>query len=591
MGFQPDMSIILDNAMDAIVTANAQGAITGWNAEAFRIFGWSRVDIVGHLLTDIIPEAYRQTHAAGFTRYLHTQKHCAHKHQALSRRFETMGLHLTGHEFPIELTVTPVWIGHETSFVAFIRDLTEQKRSEKALSDLTQRLQDTNRQLESLVSLDPLTALMNRRGISSMLSREQKRARRESQYLATVVLDLDNFKDINDSLGHASGDVVLRETAERLKRCLRAGDFAGRIGGDEFLVLLPCTRKAEAEALAERLRLAIAHPPLVVNSNPLSITASAGVLILPPDLSSLEELLVRTHSILRKSKTCGKNRVSTDSDSPQPLDSLEETLRSHTLRAVWHPIISLNHDRIAGYEMLIRGPKGSLEMPEVLFRASREQNLSLLADIESLKQCAKTVAQRKMRGVIHYNILPTTLLSTPVECILDIIASHKIDCACLEISEQQIIGDPDYLAEKTAELKDHGILIALDDVGFGRSPIEALIGLKPDIAKIDQILVKGVAGNPAKREACSRLVSVLQALEVTIVAEGVETAKDSAFLKEIGVPFAQGFYWGTPGTDDRPSQKTSVPAPPPSNHHRPQTGVEIGFTPRKPVRIDAGGSG
>ena len=533
---------ILENALDGVVRANADGIIQGWNREATSIFGWSHEEAIGLPLTTIIPKRYRAAHQKGVERFIATGRA-----QLLSRRIEIEALHREGHEFPVELTVTPYRSGDQTGFVAFIRDLSESKKAAQALSELTRTLELANERLEVLAAQDYLTKLLNRRGIALALAQEQARCRREGTRLVSLFVDLDDFKKVNDALGHVAGDVVLREVAARVKKCLRTNDHAARIGGDEFLILLPGTRGAEARAVADRVRLVISQPPIVVNAKPLRVTASSGVMEVEEKISGLEELLSRAERLLKRSKRAGKNLVSTPDGIVSDHEVAEDVLLNGKLTAACHPIIQLSSNKITGYEMLIRGPNGPFETPGALFSSWQEQNLTLVADVECLRICTVAAKRLPQDCRIHLNILPSTLLSTPTDRLLELIRSIPSPREiCLELSEQQIIGEPSYLVDKTASLKAAGVLVAIDDVGFGRSPIEALIALEPDIAKIDRALVTNVGSDPTRRGVFKRLLQVLDALGIQAVAEGVESENDIEFLKEAGVEYAQGFFWGHP---------------------------------------------
>ncbi len=540
--FEFDAEGFLDSAMDAVVGTDAEGCIRRWNREAEAVFGWSSAEALGRSLTALIPERFREAHLDGMTRYLKTRDA-----NALSRRFELTALHKNGREFPIELTVTAVRVSGRDAFIAFIRDVTQQRRSEDSLRKLADTLEVANQRLEVLVVEDSLTLLMNRRGMARQLSKQLERIYSGGGPVAAILVDLDDFRLVNDALGHASGDVVLREVAARMKSCLRTKDYAGRIGGDEFLVLLPDTDKKEAEIIADRIRLSVASPRIVVHSKPISCTVSAGVMSLPSTLSSLEELLSRAKALLRQSKRFGKNRVFSSGYNITKGASVESILHGGLLRAVQQPIVSIRDRSIVGYEMLVRGPKGAFESPHALFGAWRDRDMVLLADIQCLKVCSSASERAGLRGDIHLNIFPSTLLATPVDRLLALLPprteSRRI---CLEISEQQIIGEPGYLDERIAELQARGVSVAIDDVGFGRSPIEALLGLAPDVAKIDRLFVDGISQDSAKRKRCSRLVKVLETLGIAVVAEGVESSADAEVILELGVEHAQGYYWGRP---------------------------------------------
>src|SRR2546430_8113633 len=190
-----------------------------------------------------------------------------------------------------------------------VRYALERHRVVRDLGRVTKELQVANASLEKLTLLDPLTELLNRRGLQQALSREIKRIERESIDVLVLLVDIDDFKRVNDSFGHAVGDVALQEIALRLRNCVRGVDYACRIGGDEFLLLLPNADREEAARIAERARVSIATMVIQHSSGTLRLTASVAAMLLRRDTPSIDELLTRAHQLLQRSKREGKNRV------------------------------------------------------------------------------------------------------------------------------------------------------------------------------------------------------------------------------------------------------------------------------------------
>jgi diguanylate cyclase (GGDEF)-like protein len=406
---------------------------------------------------------------------------------------------------------------------------------------------------QKIANIDPLTELLNRRGLEAELSREIRRGCRTDAPLAAVLLDCDDFKRINETLGHAVGDVVLKEIASRLRDSLRPTDHLARIGGDEFLVLLPDTRMAEAMHAAERLRLAVSDNPLRLASGPVKLTASLGIERVPMSVVSIEEVLARTHFSLRYSKQAGKNRISSrggKSAIAEPaLSNVVQALRKkESYRAVKQAIVSLADESVVGWELLSRGPRGSFEMPYDFFRVALERNILTLVDLHCLRACIEASKSLPTGTTCHVNLLPSTMLSTPEERLVELFppagGGRKF---CVEVSEQQFIGDPACLRGSVRALKRFGVQVAIDDVGFGRSSLETLIILEPDVVKIDQRIVKGASRDKGKEQLLRRLVKVVGAMGSELVAEGIESREDLGLLREVGVPLGQGFLWGRPG--------------------------------------------
>ncbi len=433
---------------------------------------------------------------------------------------------------------------------------------EEIVAKRTDELRHTNETLrrevaerivaQKIASIDPLTELLNRRGLEAELSTEVHRARRTGSTLAAVLLDLDDFKRINETLGHAVGDIVLREVAARLTGALRPTDHLARIGGDEFLVLLPDTRLAEAAHVAERLRLSVADSPLRLASGPVRLTSSLGLERVPTNVVSVEEVLAKCQQSLQRSKKAGKNRVSARGArnvlrGPSLRGIVDELLRPSSFRAVKHAILSLPDEKVVGWEFLSRGPSGSFEMPGDFFRLALERNVLTLVDLHCLRACVEAARELPEATRCHVNLFPSTLLDTPEEQLVELFPCEPSGPRyCVEVSEQQFIGDPACLRGPVDALKSAGIQVAIDDVGFGRSSLESLILLEPDLVKLDQQVVRGAAQDPGKERSLRRLVDVVSATKSGIVAEGIESREDLELLRAVGVPHGQGFLWGQP---------------------------------------------
>jgi len=449
--------------------------------------------------------------------------------------------------------------GKEGDLVKAILNTLEVTQLRAELAQAHSKLEAATQRLEKLANIDELTEILNRTGIERILVDEYNRAKRGGYPLIAIMLDCDDFDRINQSLGHRVGDVVLKELVGRMKDNLRPTDQIARTGGDEFVLLLPETRFAEGMLVAEKLRLAVSESPLRLAQETIRITASFGVLSLPYEFCSIEELLSLVRLAVNESKGLGKNRVSsgekhkdgqaTNADREALAELTEKLRQGDCFRAVSMPIFDLQHEAAVGYEILCRGPKGAFEMPDDLFRVSVEYNLLTIVDLRCLKTCMQHITDSKFKknARFHLNLFPSTIIDTPIDRLLSLLPEGvQPENLCLEISEQQFIGDPTYLRDHVIALKKQGIQVAIDDVGFGRSSLESLIILEPDIVKIDRKYVSGVADEPAKARLLKRLVKVVQALGSELVAEGIEQRQELEMLLDLGVRYGQGWYWGKP---------------------------------------------
>lgn len=429
----------------------------------------------------------------------------------------------------------------------------ERHRARRELAKVSDELRDANSRLEEMVVLDPLTEVANRRGLDARLEEELARAERDGVPLVALLVDLDEFKEINDGHGHSVGDVVLREVAMAITTCVRPTDFAARVGGDEFVVLLGSARRAEAERVAERVRAAIASAGMVVDGERLSVTASIGLAEVGSGVAGTESLLAALHAPLKASKGGGKDMVSSTLGGASPkangeAASLEAALEDGVgIHAVRQPIRRLLGEAVVAWEILVRSSVPGCESPADLFRAGRESDLLERLDLECLRSCLSAAADVDDRHMVHVNVLPATLAGVPPEKILALIPEGRPgERLRLEVSEQQIVGDPAYLSEPLAALAEDGVRLCLDDVGFGRSNLESLVVLEPNVVKLSKTAVQGVGRAPGKLRVAQRLTQVAKAVGAKVVAVGIEDRRDLEALMNVGVEFGQGYLLGRP---------------------------------------------
>jgi len=440
------------------------------------------------------------------------------------------------------------------TLVRAIRYAMERHHGVRDLTRVTKELQLANAALEKLTLLDPLTELLNRRGLQQALTREVQRIERESTKTLVMLIDVDDFKRVNDTLGHAVGDIALKEIAHRLRGCVRGVDYVCRVGGDEFLLLLPNSNPLEVVRIAERARVSIATMIIQHSTGTLRLTASVGAMTLHPDTPSIDELLSKAHQLLRRSKDGGKNRVACENGE---FDETDPRLRQHDIYAnlaqgknlvtVKQPIFRLTDESPVAYEFLSRYSNGLFEMPDVFFRVCSERNILTLVDHHCLRRAVRAASALPGYARFHVNLFPSTMIAIPPEHLLASFPQPlPPDTFCVEISEQQIIGDPSYLLEPVRALRNAGILIAIDDVGYGNSCLESLILLESDIIKIDKRCITGLAHDRARIDSLRRYVSLGRTLNCETIAEGIETREDVEILRDLGVEYGQGFLWGRP---------------------------------------------
>jgi len=561
---------ILKTLCDPLVVLDQDGLVRVANQAACQLFHRSAGRVLGARLSELSPA------------FLPMDRLEALMRTGGPQQYETTCDGASG-AVTLEVSVSVIWDRriNPVGIVCIGKDITTHKRADEALKafneTLEQRvadrsaaaearakeldavmkeLQDANARLEQLSLLDPLTELFNRRGLQQTLSRELRLTGREGSSLLALLIDLDDFKRINDSLGYPVGDVVLKEMARKLAAVVRATDHVARIGGDEFMVLLSRTRPVEGLRIAEKIRLAISGAPLPISpDDAVAVTASLGLVEVSPKTPALDDVVSRAHLALYRSKQAGKNQVfyarqnagSPGSRHSPLLEILATMRRGDRFRVVMQPIVRLGDRMQMGYELLSRLDVKEFETPDLFFPVALEANILTLVDHHCFKACVVSVPPLSPRTRCHVNLFPSTLINIPIQDLLEAFRGNAAaGTYCVELSERQIVGEPSYLVEPIAALKRAGILIGIDDVGFGRSSLESLIVLEPDLIKIDKRCVQGIATDLSRARSLQRLLRLAQALETDVVAEGIETEDDFNALKNLGVAYGQGFFLGHP---------------------------------------------
>jgi diguanylate cyclase (GGDEF)-like protein/PAS domain S-box-containing protein len=282
---------ILDTAQQAFVSIDERGVILEWNRQAETIFGWSRTEALGRRLAEtVLPQRYRAAHAAGLERFLQTGEQ-----RAMGTRLELEALRRDGQELPVELTISSLRTASGWRFNAFLQDISERRSYE--------------RRLEHMAEHDPLTGVLNRRGFDRELRGHVGRSARYGAEGALLILDIDRFKHVNDTCGHAAGDELIARVARALCETLRGSDVVGRLGGDEFAVLLPKADAFAARRVAANLRARVGGQKLPVGAGRGSLSASVGVAVLAEDADlTAEDLIVKADLAMYEAKAAGGDR-------------------------------------------------------------------------------------------------------------------------------------------------------------------------------------------------------------------------------------------------------------------------------------------
>ena len=435
-------------------------------------------------------------------------------------------------------------------------------------------------QLSQLAHYDSLTGLPNRTTFRQHLRRGLLRAEDRTQLLAVIFLDLDGFKEINDTFGHSFGDKILRLVADRLGNCLRTGDtviqpnehpstrVAGRFGGDEFTVCVSDISTVEAATVvADRIRSAFASP-FRIDGHELFVTASTGVSVYPYDGTDADTLLSHADAAMYEAKTNGRNkqalyRPSMSAKSSERLSlagDLRRAIERDEFRIFFQPKVDISTRRVVGAEALMRWqhPTRGLMAPRDFMGFAEEIGLGpqigdwLLQT--TLSQCRDWSREGAPPPPIAVNLSDSQFrVSGLLERITHILREYRLEPGCLEveITEDVIIRSRLAARELLAGFKALGIRTAIDDFGTGQSALSTLRGLPVDVLKIDGSFVRDLDVSQTARAITASIIDIGHHLGMTVIAEGVETEQQLETLDAMGCDQAQGFLFsrGIPGAE------------------------------------------
>ena len=461
-----------------------------------------------------------------------------------------------GRRVPMEITATAMQVESQTFVCVVARDITVRRKAER------QRLLD-RRRLARLAHHDALTGLPNRLYLQQRLPKLIAMADRDRSLIALLYVDLDHFKDINDSLGHSSGDRLLASVAKRLRAAVAAGDMVVRMGGDEFIVIaqgLPAV--SAVDYIARRIQETLSQQ-IDIDGVRLGVVVSIGISVYPSDGTNLEQLLKHADIALYQAKARGRgnHQFFTDEMKTSISDRLE---LEHALRRAigteqmfleYQPSFDLQSGRPVGFEALLRWnhPQLGLIPPGRFIPIAEQGNLILEIGSWVMRRVCKQLAEWHS---MNLPLLPVSINVTPrhfdhgrlVDTVADLTREFDIDANLLhfEITESAVMHNSDQHLGALQALRNLGSRILIDDFGTGYSSLSYLKHLPIDTLKIDRAFVRDMATDPNDAAIVTAIIAVANSLGLHVVAEGVETQDQVTALLRLNCPTAQGFFYSRP---------------------------------------------
>ncbi len=535
------LAAIVEASEDSIIGMTPAGIIETWNMGATHLYGYTAEEAVGRPIT-ILAIPAMQAAIPDFLRAL--------EQGTVPSQDETMHLRKDGRMVDVSITASALKDeqGRVTTVATIARDITLRKQAETALAHQA--------------SHDALTNLANRAALHDRLGRYLAPPGQDFRTVALILLDLDQFKEVNDTLGHQVGDRLICAVSRRLEKALGAAEVIARLGGDEFAIVVPNVDIAEAEAMAQ-LVLHTIEAPFVLDGQALAISASVGITITPQQGLDVSTLLRRADVAMYAAKRTRSGHAvydpSMDQQGPRRLallNDLQQALSADRLVLHYQPKIATQTGSLLGVEALLRWPH-----PEHGFIPPDQ--FILLAEQSGLIGPLTTWVLR--RALEQYRLWQTAGISIPVavnlstrnlqdsrlpEIIADLLRQYSVspEHLTLEVTETAVMADPVRARDVLTRLHDLGVRLSLDDFGTGYSSLGYLRDLPVDEVKIDKSFVRSIGNtDDAKDEAIVRAVILLShALDLEVVAEGVEMGRTWDTLADLGCDTIQGYYTGKP---------------------------------------------
>ena len=533
---------VFDNTNEGLIIANRNLTIRTVNYGFEKMLGYSKKEIKGKSLEFFISHH----HDASFYKQIWQKVFRKGYWQG-----EIWGIKKNGESFPQWLNIATIRDkdGKIINYIGALSDISVIKKSKE--------------KLEFLAHHDPLTKLPNRLLLVSNLEHAIKRAKRDERKIAILFLDLDKFKDINDTFGHSYGDEILKAVTIRFQEVMREEDTIARIGGDEFIILIEDIKEiTDIEIVLSKI-LSIFKSSFIINKDSFNLSASIGISVYPDDGIQIEDLVKNADTAMYQAKDEGRNtyrfykqEMTQDLFSKIHLkNDIDKALQNHEFTLYYQPQINIKTQKLIGAEALVRWnhpQKGFLLPGEFIEEAENTKQIIALGTYVLEKACSDVknwIDQGIFNGKISVNV---SAIQIKQENFYDIVisvlqktglAGHFLD---LELTESYMMENPKDSIALFNKLRKHGITLSIDDFGTGYSSLSYLKQLPVDKLKIDRSFIKEIPYNKEDTIMTKTIVAMSKSLGHKVIAEGVETTEQHDFLEEEGCCEGQGYLYSHP---------------------------------------------
>lgn len=536
---------LLDNTPQIAVQGyHADGSTFYWNKASELTYGYSKEEALGSNLLDLIIPSYMQLHVADAMLEMATSGIAVPSEELVLRRKDG--------------SLVPVFSGHavvklpglEPQVFCIDVDLTESKKQAAALAFLS--------------DFDAVTQLPNRQHFSQRVTEAIVSAKQQGGQCAVLLMDLDNFKDINDSFGHSAGDQLLMQVSQRLQQCCTTQHVLARLGGDEFGVLVQFVQSVnDVTEFAELLMQQLQQPCHLANGNEVMTALSVGIALYPSHANSAEDLIRAADAAMYKVKSEGRNHIALYSDELTAqakqrvlLETrLRNALKQDKLQCYYQPQIDIASGKIMGAEVLLRWHDAELgHIPPSVFIPLAE-SCGLIHHVGSwvLQQSCRQLKAWLDQGIAPFSLaINVSAHQFNKDLLLGLLEQVLIDTAVpahlieLEVTESALMINEERVIAIMQQIKAMGIRLAIDDFGTGYSSLSYLKRLPLDVLKIDRRFIEHIPQAHDDKQITSAIIALAHNMNLKVLAEGVETAEQLAFLTQQGCDYYQGYYFSKP---------------------------------------------